>query len=121
MSVRWMALIPVALSTVVALPCALAQQPAPVGPQFQVNTYTTLEQDVVAVAADGAGNFVAVWGSDTSDQNVQAQRYDGAGTPQGGEFQVNTYTTGGQRRPVVASDAAGNFVVVWHSNGSAGS
>jgi len=42
-------------------------------------------------------------------------------TPLGSEFQVNSYTTGGQRLPSVASDAAGHFVVVWQSNGSSGS
>src|SRR5262249_9561399 len=49
------------------------------------------------------------------------QRYDSTGTPLGGEFQVNTYTTSGQGRPAVAGDGAGNFVVVWESGGSAGS
>ncbi len=29
------------------------------------------------------------------------------------EFQVNSYTTGGQGSPAVAASAAGNFVVVW--------
>jgi hypothetical protein len=33
--------------------------------------------------------------------------------PQGGEFQVNTYTTSHQGLPAVASDSSGNFVVVW--------
>jgi hypothetical protein len=33
----------------------------------------------------------------------------------GSEFQVNTYTTNSQTRPSLAGDAAGNFVVVWHS------
>src|SRR5262249_44582288 len=39
----------------------------------------------------------------------------------GGEFQVNTYTTNRQFYANVAADAAGNFVVVWTSRGSAGS
>ena len=42
-------------------------------------------------------------------------------TPVGGEFQVNTYTTSAQLIPAVAADASGNFVVVWQSDGSAGS
>ena len=33
----------------------------------------------------------------------------------GSEFQVNTTTAGYQAKPYVASDAAGNFVVVWSS------
>ena len=36
-----------------------------------------------------------------------------AASPNGVEFQVNTYTTDYQIAPSVASDAAGNFVVVW--------
>src|SRR4029453_2928607 len=43
-----------------------------------------------------------------------------AATPNGGEFQVKTYTTGYQGQTWVASDANGNFVVVWRSDGSAG-
>jgi hypothetical protein len=43
----------------------------------------------------------------------------------GAEFQINTYTTGYQGnfyggKHSVATDASGNFVVVWHSAGSAG-
>jgi hypothetical protein len=36
-----------------------------------------------------------------------------AADPVGGEFQVNTYTPGHQYEPAVATDGAGNFVVVW--------
>jgi hypothetical protein len=92
------------------------------GTQFQVNTYATGVQNFPGVAAGGAGNFVVVWespggsGSDTDSTSIQAQRYDSAGVAQGGEFQVNTYTTGSQRLPVVAADAAGNFVVVWNDS-----
>jgi hypothetical protein len=39
----------------------------------------------------------------------------------GGEFQVNTYTTGSQWASSVAVDADGDFVVVWDSDGSSGS
>src|SRR4029079_7831968 len=41
--------------------------------------------------------------------------------PVGPEFQGNTYTTNGQANPSVASDASGNFVVVWDSSGQDGS
>ena len=39
----------------------------------------------------------------------------------GGQGQVNTYTTGSQEFPKVASDAAGDYVVVWESYGEDGS
>ena len=50
-----------------------------------------------------------------SENGVFGRRYDAGGTPQGAVFQVNTYTTGYQRDGMVASDADGNFVVVWRS------
>jgi hypothetical protein len=43
------------------------------------------------------------------------------GNPLGPEFRVNTHTTGDQRTPGVASDASGNFVVVWTSETQDGS
>ena len=99
----------------------------PVGGQFQVNSYTTGYQRTAGVAVDNLGNFVVVWesygsyGTDTSSFSVQAQRFDPDGDPIGGQFQVNTYTTGRQMTPAVAGDAQGNFVVVWESEGSFGS
>ena len=41
--------------------------------------------------------------------------------PSGSQFQVNTYTTGKQDYPAVASNSTGtNFVVAWRSDGSPG-
>jgi hypothetical protein len=127
MSVRLMVAMVVAVSAGASVPPAVAQQPAPVGSETQVNTYTTGSQGAVAVATDGAGNFVVVWESagsaesDTSIRSIQGQRYDSTGTPAGAQFQVNTYTTGEQGSPSVATDGGGNFVVVWESYGSVGS
>jgi hypothetical protein len=45
---------------------------------------------------------------------VFGQRFDSGGSPAGTEFQVNTYTTGTQYLRAVASNASGNFVVVWN-------
>jgi hypothetical protein len=99
----------------------------PRGGELQVNRYTTGAQLAPAVAADAGGNFVVVWtseggsgGTDTSFASIQGQRFDRDGTPLGDEFQVNTYTTGHQWQPAVASDGAGNFLVVWTSQGSSG-
>ncbi|KAB2966651.1 MAG: hypothetical protein F9K18_05280 [Thermoanaerobaculia bacterium] len=98
----------------------------PLGADFQVNTYTTSWQGRVAMAMDGGGNFIVVWtsngsgGTDTSSSSIQAQRFAADGTPQGAQFQVNSYTTGYQANPAVAADSRGNFVVVWQSWGSGG-
>ncbi len=91
---------------------------APLGGEFQVNTYTTYNQDSPAVAADGTGNFVVAWSSDDQDGfggGVFGRGFDGAGAPLGGEFQINTYTTSSQGRPSLAADDSGNFVVAWSS------
>jgi hypothetical protein len=86
---------------------------APLGADFQVNTTTTYPT-YPDVAADAAGDFVVVWQSGMgTGADVLAQRYDGAGSPVGVEFQVNSSTTGLDETPTVAMDAAGNFVVAW--------
>jgi hypothetical protein len=98
----------------------------PIGDDFQVNTFTTSNQRSPSVAADAAGGFVVAWHSDgssatdASSDSIQARRFDSSGNPIGDEFQVNTFTTSGQLMPSVAADAAGGFVVAWHSEGSSG-
>jgi hypothetical protein len=69
-----------------------------------------------AVAAAPDGKFVVIWAADDGDGGgIFAQRFEADGAPIGGEFQVNTYTTGRQMTPSVDVDAAGNFVVAWAS------
>jgi hypothetical protein len=93
-------------------------------PEFQVNTYTTGNQYQASVAHDGSGNFVVVWASDThtgeDNDGVFGQLYDSGGNAVGGEFHVNTYTTGVQFLPEVSMNPSGNFVVVWTSLGQDG-
>jgi hypothetical protein len=99
---------------------------APLGDQFQVNTYTTGRQYGYGASPDGAGGFVVVWtsyggvGGDTDFDSIHARRFDATGAPVGAEVQVNTYTTSRQDGPGVAPDGIGGFVVVWNSDGSAG-
>lgn len=98
----------------------------PLGAQFQVNVFTTGEQRQVAVAADGAGGFLAAWdsdgsaGGDTDGWSIQGRRYDGGGVPVGGQFQVDQFTTGSQYVPAAAGDGAGRFVVAWRSTVGSG-
>jgi hypothetical protein len=97
----------------------------PAGGEFHVNTYTTGTQRNATVAPLGGG-FVVVWasagssGTDTSAQSVQAQRFDAASAPVGGQFQVNAYTNSDQGYPAVFADGTGGFVVQWYSMGSFG-
>ncbi len=90
----------------------------PISGVFRINIHTTSTQRVPTVARDADGKFVAVWPSfnqDGSHWSVQARRFLSNATPVTDEFQVNVYTNGAQYRPAVASDADGNFVVVWQS------
>jgi hypothetical protein len=114
---KWLA---AGLALIFVSPAALLAQSA-AGGEFQVNSYTTGVQYGPAIASDASGNFVVVWasqgGHDGDESGVFGQRYNASGVPQGGEFQVNTYTTGYQTSPAVAVAPSGNFVVVWHSYG----
>jgi hypothetical protein len=97
---------------------------APRGTEFQVNTTTTNDQLYPSVGVDAAGGFVVVWQSlqqDGDASGVFGQRFTPTGNPLGTEFQVNTYTTSFQQEASVAVDPAGNFVVVWRSQGVDGS
>ena len=95
----------------------------PTSDEFRVNTHTTGSQTNPAVATDSDGDFVIVWQSDGQDGGgwgVYGQRYNSAGLPQGGEFRVNSTTTGNQQAPAVAMDADGDFVVVWEQDSASG-
>jgi hypothetical protein len=90
---------------------------ARLGAAFRVNSYTTGNQDLPRVAAAANGGSVIVWrsasGQDGSGAGVFGQRFDANGAPVSSEFAVNSYTTGAQDYPVVASAANGDFVVAW--------
>ncbi|MGQ0619187.1 MAG: Calx-beta domain-containing protein [Panacagrimonas sp.] len=91
---------------------------ARVGPPFRVNTYTGGSQREPAIAMSPDGAFVIVWSSDGQDgssRGIYGQRFRRNGTPIRREFRVNVTTTHAQLEPSVAMDAAGDFVVAWHS------
>jgi hypothetical protein len=94
------------------------------GGEIHVNTYTPGDQAYSSVAMDAVGDFVITWssnGQDGSGWGVYAQRYNALGVAQGGEFQVNTTEVGDQIYSRVDTDAAGDFVITWSSNGQDGS
>jgi hypothetical protein len=83
-----------------------------------VNTQTVGSQSHPAVAVNPGGSMVVAWAGENQDGDgwgIFAQRFDSAGMPAGGEFQVNTSTTGDQLNPAVAMDDAGNFVIAWQT------
>ena len=91
-----------------------------VATEFQVNAYTTGEQQQPWVAMSASGAFVVVWASpqDGDSLGVFARRFNASGSALGVDLQVNTYVTGLQFQPVVASEADGDFIVVWDGPGA---
>ncbi|HEX2464293.1 MAG TPA: hypothetical protein VHR17_06665, partial [Thermoanaerobaculia bacterium] len=92
----------------------------PLASEFQVNSYTLNFLSVVAAAADADGDAIVVWSQHLGGPyHLFARRFSSVGSPLTGELQVNSHTIQGWGPlPVVASDAAGNFVVVWHDRRS---
>ncbi|MCA8995628.1 MAG: VCBS repeat-containing protein [Planctomycetaceae bacterium] len=96
----------------------MSQDFAAVGGEVVLNQYSALEEAWAAAAVDANRNFVVVWqsyGDDGSGLGIRGRRLDANGDPLGPAFDVNTFIDGNQSNPDVASDAAGNFVVVWES------
>ncbi len=89
--------------------------------EFQISTYTTNAQFETSTASDGT-NYLAVWTSDGQDGNgfgVYGQLLNQDATKNGTEFQISTYTTNDQRKPVIASNGT-SYLVVWQSDGQDG-
>lgn len=80
------------------------------GPEFVVSSNVTRFLGSPAVSTDiFATQFVVAWSaidSTNEESEVVSRRLDATGTPFGAAFQVNTYTTGYQRQPVVAAALA---------------
>jgi Ca2+-binding RTX toxin-like protein len=87
--------------------------------EFLVNTQTANAQQGPRMAALADGGFIVVWtdgslvGGDASGVAVKAQRFDASGSQVGGEFLVNTTTSGNQSSPAVAALPSGRFVITW--------
>jgi hypothetical protein len=92
--------------------------------EFPVNTTILDDQKGVGVAGDPTGDSAVVWwsvGQDGSGPGIYTRRFDTGGAPLTGEQPVNTFSTGSQWFPAVASRGAGEFVVTWESSGQDGS
>lgn len=86
------------------------------GSEFLINQTTAGNQQFSSIAMADDGSFVVVWQSDqTAQGDIYARRFSANGTALSNEFRVNTTTSGNQQLPSVATDSAGNFVVVWES------
>ena len=93
------------------------------GSEFQVNTYTSDNQQEPSVTGLADGGFVVTWMSanqDGSSWGVYGQRYAADGAASGDEFLINTVTNDEQSYPSVTGLADGGFVVTWMSHNQDG-
>jgi hypothetical protein len=84
--------------------------------EFQINGSTIISSPILPVAAsDAAGDFVVTWSrqGDSGLETIRARRFSSAGVALTDELHVNSNTEVWRPFPVVASDADGDFVVVW--------
>ena len=89
-----------------------------------VNTTTKGTQNHPAVSALADGGHVVAWSSlsqDGSSWGVYGQRFDATGNPAGGEFRINSFTTGAQMNVDIAGTKDGGYVATWQSMGQDGS
>jgi hypothetical protein len=92
------------------------------GGEIRVSDYTTGGQTASDVAMDADGDFVVVWsGSGPDGSRIYGRHFKIGQELEETQFPIETYTTNSQGSAQVAMDAAGNFVVVWTSDGQDGS
>lgn len=95
----------------------------PVGDEFVLSQGDTIAQANPAVVRNGSG-FLAAWsqqgGAVSSGWDVYARSFGSDGTASGAAFRVNSYTTGDQFAPRIAS-SGDRQLVIWTSAGQDGS
>jgi hypothetical protein len=84
-----------------------------------VNTVAAGQQLKPAIAMDNLGRFVVTW-EDDQDENgyyqIMARGFFAAGTQRFADITVNSEDDGQQRKPAIAMDTAGRFVVAWEDD-----
>lgn len=97
-----------------------AADATPLGEEMQINAFTAGNQLAPQVGLAGHGAFVVVWEShdapgDPGSRSIQSRRFTAEDVPRAGDEQINTFTSGPQTFPRLATEADGSFVVVWES------
>jgi subtilisin-like proprotein convertase family protein len=84
------------------------------GDEFQVNVESIANQTEPTIALTPTG-FVVAWTSQAGAGGIHSRQFTVAGgiATGGPELQVSTFGTPSQTQPVVARNAAGDYVVVW--------
>ncbi|MES1212961.1 MAG: Ig domain-containing protein, partial [Singulisphaera sp.] len=90
---------------------------------FQVNQFTSGDQQAPSIAMAASGQFIVSWQSAAQDGNgdaIVARRYGSTGTALAAEAIVNQTTAGNQDAPSVAANSDGSYVIAWQSAGQDG-
>ena len=96
-----------------------------VGGTILVNTQLAGLQSSPSITSLSNGGFVVTWMDDSgtlgdsSGNSVKTQVFGADGSKVGGEFLINTATSGNQDYPAIASLANGGFVVSWQDTSNA--
>jgi Ca2+-binding RTX toxin-like protein len=93
------------------------------GSELALSTNTSHTELRTAVTGLLDGGWLITWqttGLDGAGLGICGQRYSVAGTAIGSPFQVNTFSTDQQMRPVVSGLSDGGWVVSWQSWGQDG-
>ena len=88
------------------------------GEEFQVNTYTSHNQQNCSVIGLADSGFAVFWqseGQDGSGLGIFGQFFNNDGSRRGTEFLVNADTDGDQFIPSAASLSGGGFVICWEN------
>ncbi len=95
-----------------------------IGPEFNVNTFTTVFQGDPRVAASPSpDDFTVTWQSNSQegDPGIASQAFDETGRRSMMEQPVNSYGTAAQIQPAIAAQPNGQVVIAWASEGADGS
>ena len=96
-------------------------QGAALGEAVAASTLGASVQSPRIARLEGGRGHVVVWasgassGGDTSGESVQWRRLEATGAFAGPQLQANSFTSGNQWYPDVASSSDGGFAVIWHS------
>ncbi len=86
---------------------------------WTVNSVADGQQFRPAIAMSPGGSFVIAWEDDQDDNGwyqILARGFTSSGAQRFADRTVNGVSDGQQRRPAVAMDSSGNFVVVWEDD-----
>jgi hypothetical protein len=87
------------------------------GTRTQIDTDNTYGASAPQIAFDDSGNAIAVWQqSDSTRNNIWANRYQASGDIWGTAELIETDNTNTATRPRIALDSSGNAIAVWQQS-----